>query len=163
MGISLLKDINLKFAIIATLNKEGYYIEEAEKLKKTKSYSREYREAPFHSVIKEVYEYYLNLEIEENILNLITTFNPRGTENCYNLILKEWDGEDDTFDIKSLEGIELLTSMSTFGPYILRESVDISALLKCSALKYIKQDSIPVNDHTKEVVELLVTKGVKLI
>lgn len=160
----MFKDINLKFAIISCLNNEGFYINEAKNIKLKASNKLFFQRLSYDDIVPEVYIYYKDLEIEPDNLGIIKEFNPSASNECYNFLVKEWSGEDDIFNIKSLNGIEYLSNLTTFKPYgLLDYNVDIKALLKCKNLKTVHQEFIPKTDTNKKVIEKLKEKGVLLI
>ena len=161
---ALFKDINLKFAVISCLNELNLYIDEAEKIKFAQYDKPSFEELSYDDIVPAVNNYYKNLEINEEDLEKIAEFNPSASNQCYNLLVKEWSGEDDIFDIKSLDGIENLPNLKIFNPFgLLDYKVDIKALLKCKKLKTVYQKFIPQTEAVKKIIEKLKEKGVELV
>jgi hypothetical protein len=161
---TLFKDINLKFAVISCLNEFGLYIDEAEKIKLNLYGRNSFDKLSYDDIVPEVNTYYKGLEIDKSDLEKVIQFNPSTSNTCYNLLVKEWSGEDDIFDIKSLDGIENLISMEIFNPYgLMNYNVDIKALLKCKNLKIVHQKFIPQTNSIKSVVEKLRIKGIEIV
>ncbi len=155
-------DIHLKLGIISCLTDFGYYIDEAEKLKHRKSYSREYQELSYSSMLPEVFAYYRDLDIPQEFLDKILVFSPGA--GCYNLLVKEWDGEGDEFEIVNLNGIQYLRNMIEFDGQMLSETMaDISKLLECPNLKRVYNIHFADNKEIAEVLCQLKTKGVEVI
>lgn len=159
----MFKDINLKLAIISCLTEKGLFIEEANDLKMKAIDKRSFQNLDYDDVIPDVYDFYKNIKIKDELAR-ITKFNPSASNICYNLIVKEWSGEDDIFDIQSLEGIENLNEMELFAPFgLLDYNIDISALLKCNKLETVNTEFIPKTLSTRGVLEKLNKRGVRVI
>lgn len=160
----LYKDINFKIAIISCLHKNSYYITEANNIRLIANKKLKYQSLLYDDIVPEVFEFYKNVDIDSESLNTITEFNPSASNHCYNLLVKEWSGEDDIFNIKSLDGIENLTMMETFNPFgLLDFDIDIQALLNCKKLHTLYQKFIPNTEYTKQIVRQLSINGVKII
>lgn len=152
------KDLNFKIAIISALHELGYYTEEVEEIKnRNLDWEEEFRPIP------EVLEYYKHLEINPEYLKEIEVFEPDTNDKSYSYLFNIWDGEGELFDIRSIEGIELLTNLHTFDPIsmINEREIDFSPLLKCKNLKYISTDFML--DEQEEIVDQLVQKGVEIL
>ena len=125
-------DFNLKLSVISALHDLGYYTDEAKKI----SDAQEDWENPY-SPIPAVLEYYQNLELSADYLAEIETLNPDGGDLVYQFLTTSWDGEDEQFDISSLEGIEQLVNLKSFAPssMIISDGLDYAPLLACPKLE----------------------------
>jgi hypothetical protein len=159
----MFRDIHLKFAVLSCLNEKGLYIDEATQIKMGLYRKRAFVQLGYDEIVPEVYEYFEQLKIDESKLELITEFNPSASNACYNLLVKEWSGEDDIFDIRTLDGIESLKNMSVFNPMGLMETeIDISALLRCKNLKIVYRNFLPDSESVHSVIEKLKMKGLQI-
>ncbi len=157
-------NFNLKLSIIACLNERGLYFEAAELIKNELYGTLAFNNLDYDAIIPEIKRYYQKLELEQNHLDSIIEFNPSASNKCYNLLVKEWNGEDDIFDLKSLSGIEMLSNLKVFNPFgLLHQDIDLSALLLCQNLKFVHTEFIPENCYTNEILEKLKSIGIELI
>jgi hypothetical protein len=157
--------INVKLAIIACLNELDLYKEEAGQVLNAAKYTRAYRRAYFGSVVPQVLDYYTKLKIPQEHLDQIIEFNAAAWMEPYGNVIYDWGGEEEYFDItEDLNGIEQLTKMEVFdGSEILKDSPDISALLKCPSLKkVILGNNVDLDEKAEEVIERLREKGVEV-
>ncbi|MCE3229983.1 MAG: uncharacterized protein K0S32_4534 [Bacteroidetes bacterium] len=158
------KDINLKFAIISCLNEKELYIDEAEQIKMKAYYKRSFQQLDYDDIVPEVYNYYKEVIVDDSELKLIFEFNPSASNTCYNLLVKEWSGEDDIFDMTSLDGIESLENMSVFNPLGLMDNeINITALTKCKKLSVVHSEFLPRTGHVEEILSALKANGVRVI
>lgn len=105
------KDLNFKISVIGALHELGHYCEEVENIKGDNTdWDQDYKPIP------KVLEFYKNLEIDQKYLEEIETLQPDGGDLCYQYLFNVWDGEDNQFDISSIEGIENLTNLKSFEP-----------------------------------------------
>ncbi|MCT4615129.1 MAG: hypothetical protein N4A49_09685 [Marinifilaceae bacterium] len=61
-----------------------------------------------YEVIPEIKEYFEKLEITDTMVSEITELTSDGGDEIYLQIIPFWDGEDDTFDVKSADDVKLL-------------------------------------------------------
>lgn len=155
------KDINFKISVIGALHELGFYKEEAEALKDKYYNEDDYSYEP----VPQVYEYYQNLQIDQDKLDQIESLQPDGGDLCYVYLMNNWDGEDDQFLIKSIEGVELLTNLTSFEPIsmIHEDGIDYSPLLKCKKLESISADFAKEGSKNEKVLEKLEERGVEII
>lgn len=155
------KDINFKISVIGALHELGFYQEEAEALKDKYYNGEDFSYKP----IPQVYEYYKNLAIDQDKLDQIESLQPDGGDLCYVYLMNNWDGEDDQFIIKSIEGIELLTNLKSFDPISMVEegSLDYAPLLGCKHLEEISSVYAKDGRKNEKVIEQLDERGVDII
>lgn len=105
------KDINFKLAVINEL----MYVQEllepkfdifefAESYKKRKIDTDE----EGYDIIPEALEYFKNLQLSAELLQKIERLSQDGGDDVYMNIIPYWDGEDDVFNIKSVEDCKLV-------------------------------------------------------
>jgi len=154
-------DINFKISVIAALQEMGYYKKEAEALFKDNNGPHDSSGKP----INEVFDYYKNLVIEQKLLNKIESLKPDGGDSSYLFLINDWDGEDDLFNIKSIEGIELLKNLKSFLPLSMigENGLDFSPLLKCEKLKEVSAKFIIEGKEQDEIIKQLEARGVIII
>ncbi|MEL1242853.1 hypothetical protein AAEO56_01155 [Flavobacterium sp. DGU11] len=150
------RDVNFKISIIGALHELGYYVEEAERIQNENA---DWDQS--HKPIPAVLEFYTNLEIDQNYLDEIEGLYPDGGDLCYQYLFNEWDGEDNQFDIKSLEGIELLTNLKIFEPIsmITDDGLDYAPLLLCKNLEKAAPEFI--DDDEDGILQQLKDRGVE--
>ncbi len=156
------KDINFKLAVIYELQQLGFYVKEVEALYEKYNNPGDYSQ----ETIAKVYDYYCNLEIEEEKLDRIEKFCPDVADFVFKNLINNWDGEDDRFDIKSFEDLDKLKNIKRFNPVsmISIDSVkDVSHFLNCEKLQYVNFEYLRDVPNVSTVVEQLRIKGVKVI
>ncbi|WP_309609362.1 WGR domain-containing protein, partial [Flavobacterium sp.] len=88
--------------------------------------------------IPEIKKFFENLEIAPEILASITSFCPDGGDEVYGILIANWDGEDQIFDIQSLNDIKYLSNLIEFAPSaMIISNIDLSPLLQCEKLASI--------------------------
>jgi hypothetical protein len=153
------KDLNFKISVIGALHDLGYYNEEATDIQKSNADWGHDNEP-----IPEVLDFYKNLEIDSDFLNEIEFLYPNGGDLCYEYLFNVWDGEDNQFDISSIEGIENLQNLKIFDPIsmISDKGIDFSPLLKCEKLETLSSEFMLQNLENKKILNLLKNKGVEI-
>ena len=102
-------DFGFKLVVIsALLDKETSFSEELEKMKET--YVDAYDGEEFEC-IPEMVAYFENLVLTEKDLEQVTELSFDGGEEIYFLIMPDWDGESDEFDIENVQGFEKLPNL----------------------------------------------------
>lgn len=153
--------VNFKLAVISCLIQLGVDFSEAEQIRSKAYGTRIFDKLGYDEVLDDVLSYYNNLNLDALDLQKITHFNPTLSSSCYTNIVKEWSGEDDIFNLKTVSGIELLPNLKEFCPFgMLEFDVDISALLLCKRLKIVHSEFIPSNSSTNSVLRELEQRGV---
>jgi phage pi2 protein 07 len=153
------KDLNFKISVIGTLHDLGYYNEAAEEIRNQNSDWDE-----DHRPIPAVLDFYKNLDINPEYLSKIENFHPDGGDLCYEYLFNVWDGEDEQFDISSIEGIENLVKLKKFDPIsmISNKGIDFFPLLKCEKLKIVSTEFMKKDFENIEVLKQLEARGVKI-
>jgi hypothetical protein len=155
----MFKDVNFKLAVISVLMEDGHFVEEAEALK-----AKHGAAAEEFKPIEEVMAFYRSLEIPEALLATVKDLSPDGGDLAYVHAMTEWDGEDDTFDITSIEGIERLVNLESFTPLALMAEggIDYTPLLGCKKLEVADISHAKKGKATDKVVAELEKRGVEL-
>ena len=105
----IFEDFGFKLVVIdALLDKETSFTEELEKMKET--YVDDHDGEPYEC-IPEMVEFFENLTLTEKDLAQVTTLEFDGGEDIYSLIMPDWDGESDEFDVKSVKDMKLLPNL----------------------------------------------------
>lgn len=178
-------DKNLKYAIIEELMEKNIFSFELEEFLELNP-DVEYDE---FEPCEEIERYFRELELNNLDLSQVTELKwyPGGPE-VIEAICLEWDGEDDYFDIRSLDGIGICENITKISiEYLLAaknlspltelkklESIrliigrakieDLSPLLEIGSLREVTiQDignNVLVTKEAKEVIRKLISKGV---
>lgn len=136
-------DPNLKLAIISQLitnglfsfDKEAFFID---KFKRKWDPNASYNNEPN----EEIKNYFLSIELNKFDLKQITNFSFICGEPTTIAIWPFWDGEDDYFHIRSLQGIEICPNIKTFEIDMYSYITDFTPLTK---LKHLEEVSIEYN------------------
>ncbi len=101
----IFKDFNFKLIVLnSLLGKETSFSERLEEVIELASGCEE-------GINMEVLEFFQNVKLTEKDLESVTELVFDAGEDIYFLIYPEWDGEDDMFDVKYLDGIEKLKNL----------------------------------------------------
>ena len=151
------KDLNFKLSVVSALHDLGYYVEEAERISEE---NEDWDDD--HEAIPAVLEFYEQLDVNPAYLKEIEGLYPDGGDLAYQYATIAWDGEDEQFDISSLEGIEYLENLKVFAPssMITMQGVDYSPLLACKKLEKADVLYIRKDDKADAVIKALHDKGV---
>nr|ADH04650.1 unknown [Chondromyces crocatus] len=138
---------------------DGHFVEEAEALHDAHAESAE-----DYKAIQEVMAFYEKLEIPPDLLATITSLVPDGGDLAYMHAVSVWDGEDDLFDITSLDGIEHLINLEVFAPIAMigEGGIDYTPLLGCKKLKRVDVSFASEGEKNESVKEALEKRGVEI-
>ena len=153
------QDFHFKLSVISALHDLGYYVAEVEEIKAAnKDWDQNYQPIPA------VLDYYRNLVIDPEYLAEIDAIQPDGGDLCYFYIFNVWDGEDNQFDITSIEGIEQLANLELFDPFsmIAEEGLDYTPLLACHKLQKVAAAYIKQDVHSENILRQLQNRGVEI-
>lgn len=68
----------------------------------------------------------------------MTTLVCEGGNTIYTLVTYQWDGEDDSFDLTSLEGIEVLKNLETLHAHVMvKGPVSLQPLRQLKKLRHL--------------------------
>ena len=154
------KDINFKISVMGALHDLGHYVEEVKAI-----HEKHYNPSDFsYKPIPEVLAFYQQVHIEQALLDKIEHLIPDGGDHCYAYLMNNWDGEDDQFDIQSIEGIELLRNLQSFDPIsmINMDGIDYSPLLACKKLESVNPEFAAEDPENDKVLAELEARGVEV-
>ncbi len=140
----IFKDFNFKLHIINHfIGKKIFDTELNELVKKFNDIENDFLYKPIPEIVK----FCEDFEFTPEMLATITHFNPDGGDDIYQKIIVNWDGEDDLFNIKSLEDVQFLPNLVSYEPSALVDSIiDFSPLLACVKLEQITVFKSRFND-----------------
>lgn len=104
-------DFNFKLVVINSLlgkNKKTSFSEELTEM--IERYVDEYEE---FACIPKMVEYFENLRLTETDLAQVDYLIFDGGEEIYSIIMPDWDGESDDFEVRSVKGFEQLINLET--------------------------------------------------
>lgn len=104
-------DFNFKLVVINSLlgkNKKTSFSEELTEM--IERYGNEYEE---FACIPKMVEYFENLRLTETDLAQVDYLIFDGGEEIYSIIMPDWDGESDDFEVRSVKGFEQLINLET--------------------------------------------------
>ena len=103
------EDFGFKLVVInSLLEKDTSFSDELQEMKE--KYVDEY-DGDGYECIPEMVQYFENLKLTEEDLALADKLVFDGGEDIYILLMPNWDGESDEFDVKSVKGFELLPNL----------------------------------------------------
>ncbi len=149
------KSLNFKLVVIDHLLDQGHFVEQVESLKDKYWDDNNFDFEP----IPEILAYFEQMEIPESLLHEITSLTFDGGLSIYQIVIPNWDGEDDQFDVDSLEDITLLPNLESLLEISMLTATDISPLLNLKKLKKvdwyaIKKDEDKANQLRQAGVEV---------
>lgn len=87
--------------------------------------------------IPELMDYFLQMNLTP-FLDQVTTLVCEGGNTIYTLVAYQWDGEDDYFDLTSLEGIEVLENLETLYAHVMvKGSISLQPLKQLKKLRHL--------------------------
>ena len=104
------EDFNFKLIVVnSLLDEEPSFEDELERMKEkyTDNYDLYNDEGP----IEEMLQYFEELYLTKEDLSKITSLTFDGGNDIYSLIWPNWDGEDDFFDVESVDGFQSLRNL----------------------------------------------------
>lgn len=107
----MFEDFGFKLVVInSLLGKETSFAKELEEMQE--KYVDEY-DGDGYECIQEMVEYFENLKLTEEDLAMVEQLVFDGGEDIYFLLMTDWDGESDEFDVQSVKGFELLPNLKS--------------------------------------------------
>lgn len=101
----IFKDFNFKLVVLnSLLEKETSFSEELENIISLCDECDD-------EINMNAIDFFQNIELSEKDLESVTKLVFDAGEDIYFLICPDWDGEDDMFDVKCIDGIEKLTKL----------------------------------------------------
>lgn len=105
----MFEDFGFKLVVInSILEKNTSFSEDLEKMKE--KYVDNY-DGDGYECIPEMVDYFENLQLTKEDLELVRELVFDGGEDIYFLIMTYWDGESDEFDVQSIKGFENLPNL----------------------------------------------------
>ncbi|OCA98719.1 DUF6892 domain-containing protein [Clostridium beijerinckii] len=131
---AVFEDFNFKLVVIdALLDKNPSFDEELKAL--IEEYTENYEWYSDEGPIKEILEFFAQLNIEKKDLDKITELCFDGGNEIYGFIQPDWDGEDDYFDVKSVKGFEVMENL---------KSVNFISMVEEEVLQPMKKQGIVI-------------------
>jgi hypothetical protein len=131
----LFSDFNFKLVVMdAMLGQEPAFLEELEALKD--EHEDAYWDSGEYAAIPAVCEYVANLHLTQEDLDKVTDLCFDGGLEIYFYLLPDWDGEDDFFDVKSIDGWQHLKNL---------ERVECISMIDEALLKVIADKGITIS------------------
>lgn len=108
----MFKDFNFKLVVIeALLDKEPLFLKELTNI--IDKYTNNFEWYSGAESIVEIREYLEELTLESSDLEKIESLCFDGGNEIYHILKPDWDGEDDLFDVTSVEGFQILKNLKT--------------------------------------------------
>ncbi|RXZ80430.1 hypothetical protein EBB07_18945 [Paenibacillaceae bacterium] len=108
----IFKDFNFKLIVIdAMLEQQPSFKAELERLKE--QHTSKYEWYTGAGPIEELLVFFASLPLKQRDLDTVTELSFDGGNEIYHIIQPDWDGEDDLFDVVSVDGFEHLTRLKS--------------------------------------------------
>jgi hypothetical protein len=101
--------------------------------------------------------------LTEELLEQVVKIGPDGGDEIYAALIPVWDGEDDRFDIGTLDDVRLLPNLERVSLYCMAsEGIDLTPLRDVATLTHVNINLS--NDWVKgwKVLEELSARGVEV-
>ncbi|MEB2291928.1 ybaK/ebsC family protein [Priestia megaterium] len=132
----MFKDFNFKLVVIeALLDQDPLFIEELTDLKD--KYTNNFEWYSGAGPIVEIRDYLEELTLEMSDLEKIESLCFDGGNEIYRILKPDWDGEDSSFDVLSVEGFQNLKNL---------KAVDYISMCRPEVLEPFKQAGIEIED-----------------
>ena len=126
-----LADFKLKLLVVSQLLRQGVVFKElAATLARAPDFD-DFSYAPIPAALRA----YRHLRLTPAHYDQVTTLAPDAGDIHDLHLINNWDGEDEQFDVYSLDGIGLLRNLRVFTPTSLVTEVDFTPLLDCPQLE----------------------------
>ncbi|MEP7120575.1 MAG: hypothetical protein ABJE95_06690 [Byssovorax sp.] len=103
------------------------------------------------------------LALTEELLAQVVKIAPDGGDEIYAGLVPVWDGEDDRFDIDSLDDLRLLPNLERVSLYcMVSESLDLSPLRDAKGLTHVNVNLSKDGKKGWEVLDELAARGVEV-
>lgn len=100
--------------------------------------------------------------IDKEILELLTDFSVDVGDNIYFMLNPDWDGEDDTYDFQSLEGLEKAINLESIYLVGLGNELDLKPLKDLKNLKKVYLSNVvKSNKKNAQIAKQLLEQGVE--
>lgn len=101
------------------------------------------------------------IALTEELLAQVVKISPDGGDEVYAALVPEWDGEDDRFDIDSLEDVRLLPNLERVSLYsMVSEGIDLAPLRDVAKLELVHINLPESWVKGWEVLDELAARGV---
>lgn len=107
--------------------------------------------------IPEIEEQLLSIEISDELFKQVKLISGEAC-HVHHMIMPNWDGEGDDFDIQSFNGIEKLENLEVIAFIMFNTSQDVEKILELKKLKTIEEYAGPDDNITRQ----LIAKGIEL-
>ncbi len=154
----MFEDLNLKLAVLSVLMEDGHYAAEAERL--ADAHGAAVKEG---EPIPEVMAFYRAIVLRPALLATVTRLAPDSSDLAYvHAMNEDWGGDGSALDIRSLAGIEHLTSLVAFSPVAMMAEggVDHGPLLGCQKLVRVDMQFAVPGKASQTVAATLRGRGV---
>lgn len=157
-------DKNLRLAIIGNLIQEEYFqfsIEDffENELNKKFDLMAKYNYEP----LPEVEEYFKQLDLKSLGAEKLESIYFEAGDDIIHFVWNQWDGEDEYFDIQSLDGIEICKNIKELNIDLLSNITDLTPLESLSKLEDISITNVSSNSTTISLKPLLKIKTLKKV
>jgi len=162
------KSIEFKFAVIQSLIDAGFLKKEISVIEKRiqkgefDEYFRTCGKDRFYGPHPEIYDYFKNLDLSDELLRKVSSINFEGGNEIYRMIAPNWDGEDDTFQVRTIEDVSFTPNLYELVDSVLLDVKDATPLLQLRNLKTVDVNYGDGIDDEK-TISILEKKGVQIL
>ena len=108
---NMFDDFGFKLVVVnSLLNQENSFAAQLKQLEE--QYVEAYEDGTFEC-IPEMVDFFENLQLTEQELESVKELVFDGGEDIYFLLMPDWDGESDEFEVQSIGGVELLKNLES--------------------------------------------------
>ena len=106
------QDSNFKLVILDQLLKDGTFVSRLKELRSDPKYAENFTgEVDYGEPIQEIEDFLKGVKLTDEDLGKVTELCFDGGNDIYQIICPFWDGESSYFDIRDINGFELLQNL----------------------------------------------------
>lgn len=151
------KSPGFRLTVLNELFDLGYFADELEAARENAHEVEDYEIDP------RVQKFLDGIALTEQHLAQIVKISPDGGDEVYAALVPEWDGEDDRFDVDSLEDVRLLPNLARVSLYsMVGKGIDLAPLRDVPKLEHVHVN-LPVDwVKSRSVLDELANRGVQV-
>jgi hypothetical protein len=151
------KSAGFRLTVINELLDLGYFADGFEEAQESAEKVEDYDTDP------RVQKFLDGIVLTEELLAQVVKIGPDGGDAIYAGLVPVWDGEDDRFDIGSLEDVSLLPNLERVSLFaIVSEGIDLGPLRDVPGLKHVHVNLAKSWVQSWDVLDELAARGVEV-
>jgi hypothetical protein len=151
------KSVAFRLTVINELLDLGHFADEFEEAQEG------YEDVEDYEIDPRVQKFVDGIALTEELLEQIVKIAPDGGDEIYAALVPVWDGEDDRFDIETLEDLHLLPNLERVSLYcMVSEKLDLTPLRDVPGLTHVNINLAKDGKTGWNVLDELAARGVEV-